>query len=263
MTNWKTSEERQASARARFEEVMTTPAGPGTSAYTSAGVVGFVFGEMWQRGVLTERDRRWITLTCVGAMGTQVPIESHVWAALNSGDVSRNEYDEFVLLFGTQLGWPKGSAMQMQGFVMMQRLAEQRGEQLASIDFEPWIDPADDETRRARGEAAYESIFGTPPPPARTAFVGRAWIDYLYGEIWTRDRYLSRRDKRIISICGAGSVGSYDDVRDHIRAALHFKELSYPELQELVFHYAIYVGWPLGRRLDDLLIETADDLGVE
>ena len=76
-------------------------------------------------------------------------------------------------------------------------------------------------------------------------------------------RYLSRRDKRIISICGAGSVGSYDDVRNHIRAALHLKELSYLELQELVFHYAIYVGWPLGRRLDDLLIETADDLGVE
>ena len=50
MTSWKTSEERQASARARYEEVMTTPAGPGTTAYTNAGVVGFVFGEMWQRG---------------------------------------------------------------------------------------------------------------------------------------------------------------------------------------------------------------------
>jgi 4-carboxymuconolactone decarboxylase len=263
MTSWKTSEERQASARARYDEVMTTASGPGTTAYTNAGVVGFVFGEMWQRGVITERDRRWITLTCVGAMGTQVPIESHVWAALNSGDVSAAEYDEFVLFFGTQLGWPKGSAMQIQGFASLQRLAEQRGEQLPPIDFEPWVEPADDETRRARGDAAYESIFGTPPPPARTAFRRRAWIDYLYGEIWTRDRYLTRRDKRIISICGAGSVGSDDDVRDHIRAALRMNELSYVELQEVAFHYAIYVGWPLGRRMDDLLIEVADDLGVE
>ena len=28
------------------------------------------------------------------------------------------------------------------------------------------------------------------------------------------------------------------------------------ELQELVVHFAVYVGWALGRQLDDLLIEV-------
>lgn len=35
------------------------------------------------------------------------------------------------------------------------------------------------------------------------------------------------------------------------------RELAYEELQELVFHYAVYVGWPLGRHLDDLLVKAA------
>jgi hypothetical protein len=27
-------------------------------------------------------------------------------------------------------------------------------------------------------------------------------------------------------------------------------------------HYAVYVGWPLGRHLDDMVVEVASDLGV-
>ena len=27
-------------------------------------------------------------------------------------------------------------------------------------------------------------------------------------------------------------------------------------------HYAVYVGWPLGRHLDDLLVEAATEVGV-
>jgi len=31
-------------------------------------------------------------------------------------------------------------------------------------------------------------------------------------------------------------------------------ELTYEELQELVLHYAVYLGWTFGRRLDDILV---------
>ena len=43
----------------------------------------------------------------------------------------------------------------------------------------------------------------------------------------------------------------------HCRASAQPKpnrdELTLEELQELVMHFTVYVGWPLGRRLDDLL----------
>jgi 4-carboxymuconolactone decarboxylase len=263
MTEFTSREDRQSAARAEYEHIMTTPSPDPTGAYIEAGVIGFVFGEMWRRGVLTPRDRRLITLSCVGAAGAATPIETHVWAALNSGDLSFEEFDEFVLHFGTQLGWPKASVLNMHGTMAMIRLSEQRGEKLRTLDFEPWTDPTEDQARRTRGVEAYQRVHGADPAPDATAFRGRAYLDYLYGEVWTREKYLTRRDRRIVSICGSAAAGVTEEASEHLRASLALGDLGYGELQELVFHYAIYLGWPLGRRLDDLLVEAARATGVD
>jgi 4-carboxymuconolactone decarboxylase len=113
-----------------------------------------------------------------------------------------------------------------------------------------------------RGEQAYEAVHGVPSPPASTAFRGRSYLDFLYGEIWARTKYLTRRDRRIISICCAAAVGVDEEAGEHIRAALALGDLSYEELQELVVHYAVYLGWPLGRRLDDIRYLAACDAGL-
>ena len=119
MTEWTSREERQTVARAEYEHFMMTGSPDPSGAYIESGVIGYVFGEMWRRGVLTPKDRRWITLSCVGAAGSVVPIETHVYAALKSGDVTYSEFDEFVLHFATQAGWPKASVMQMYGMMAM------------------------------------------------------------------------------------------------------------------------------------------------
>ncbi len=261
-TSWATSEDRRVDARAEYERIMTTTSPGPSGAFLEAGVVGFVFAEMWRRGVLTPRDRRWITLTCVGADDAANPIESHVWAALNSRDVTCEEFDEFVLHFSTQLGWPKGSVLNMYGAMAMRRLAEERGEDLPPLEFEPWAAPTDDESRRARGESAYREIHGVAAPQASTAFRGSASLDFLYGEVWSRDRYLTRRDRRIVTLCCAAVAGVEAEMREHLQAALVNGELTYIELQEVVVHFAVYVGWLMARRLDDLLVETAADLGM-
>ena len=258
MSEWSTRDDRQAVARAEYEHIMTTPSPDPSGAFIEAGVVGFVFGEMWRRGVLTPRDRRWITLTCVGAAGAITPIETHVYAALKSGDVSYSDFDEFVLHFGTQAGWPKASAMQMYGMMSMYKIAEESGEQLRTHDYELWAEPAHESVRRERGVAAYEEIHGVPPPPALTPFQGRARLDYLYGEVWSRQKYLTRRDRRIISICSAASAAIDEEVTDHLRAALTLGDMTSAELEELVVHFAVYLGWNLGRRLDDLLLAVTD-----
>jgi 4-carboxymuconolactone decarboxylase len=261
-SEFRDAQERREAAQAEYVRINTTPAPDPMGAYIETGVIGFVFGEVWRRGVLADRDRRFITLCCVGAADTHTPIENHVWAALDSGDLTYAEYDEFVLHFGTQLGWPKASMMSMQGMTARFRMAEERGEQVAQHEFERWADPVDDETRRQRGEQAYEAVHGVPSPPASTAFRGRSYLDFLYGEIWARTKYLTRRDRRIISICCAAAVGVDEEAGEHIRAALALGDLSYEELQELVVHYAVYLGWPLGRRLDDILYLAACDAGL-
>ena len=260
MDIWADRDERQAAARAEYERIMTTPSPDPSSAYIDVGVIGFVFGEMWRRGVLTARDRRWITLSCLGSTDSSYPIETHVWAALNSGDINLEEFDEFVLHFATQLGWPKASVLSMHGAIAMTKLAEQRGEEVPSIKFVPWTDPVADEERHARGDTAYGAVHGRPPPPSTTPFLRNAYLDYLYGEIWTREAHLTRRDRRIISICCCAAVGVASETRAHLEAALRNGELTFDELQELVVHFAVYVGWALGRQLDDLLLEVGQQL---
>ncbi len=219
MTEWASRDERMAGARAEYEKIMTTASPDPTGAYIETGVIGFVFGEMWRRGVLTPRDRRFITLSCVGAAGAITPIETHVWAALNSDDLTYAEFDEFVLFFGTQLGWPKASVLTTCGMMSALRLAEERNIPLEELDFERWVGPTEDTVRRARGQAAFRDVHGAAAPPETTAFRG-TYVDFLYGEIWTRDKHLTRRDRRIVSICCAAAVGVDEEAVAHLRAAL-------------------------------------------
>src|SRR5213076_1942414 len=118
-----------------------------------------------------------------------------------------------------QLGWPKASVMSMHGMMAAFRLADERKQPLEPHDFERWVDPVDDDTRRQRGEDAYLAVHGVPSPPAPTAFRGRSYLDFLYGEIWTREMHLTRRDRRIISICCAAAAGVGEEVAEHVRAA--------------------------------------------
>ena len=136
------------------------------------------------------------------------------------------------------------------------KLAEQRGEEIRPLGFVPWAEPVSEEERHARGDAAYRAVQGHALPPPSTPFRRGAYVDFLYGEIWTREEHLTRRDRRIISICCCAAVGVEAETRAHIGAALQNEELTMEELQELVVHFAVYVGWALGRQLDDLLIEV-------
>jgi 4-carboxymuconolactone decarboxylase len=100
------------------------------------------------------------------------------------------------------------------------------------------------------------------PAPARTAFRGRAYLDYLYGEVWTRDEYLTWRDRRLVAICCSAELGVDAETSEHLEAALRSGELTYEELQEVVIHVAVYLGWIVARRLDDLLVAAATSVGI-
>ena len=241
-------EERLAAARAKYQEVMTTPGPEPVKAYYDAGVVGFVFAEMWSRPGLSRRDRRWVTLACVGAMGAVIPIQTHVYAALNSGDCTLEEIEEFNLFFATQCGWPRGQVVDQYVSLATEQLGlERKG-------LERWVEPAEPATRLARGHAAYEEIMCAPAPTADTAFRRVGYLDYLYGEIWTRP-VLTRRERRIVALCCPAIVEG--EVEAHAFAALKSRDLSYAELQEVVLHYAVYCGWQQGALLDDIVAGAA------
>lgn len=95
-----------------FRDVNCVPYEPiRDNPYSGAGILNFVFGEMWLRPGLGMKERRLITVACVAFQDAPYPIMSHVYAALKSRDVSFDEMDEVALHFGAYYGWPKASRL--------------------------------------------------------------------------------------------------------------------------------------------------------
>jgi 4-carboxymuconolactone decarboxylase len=101
-------EERTAKGMQEFVNPMTVPGGPSSNPFQEA-INNFVFGEMWHRSGLDERSRRWMTLVAVANSAAEVPIKSHFYAGMKSGNCTREEMLEFSLQYGIHAGWPRAS----------------------------------------------------------------------------------------------------------------------------------------------------------
>ena len=123
------AEARTETGRRRYREVMVSDAPPPATPYLERGVVDSVFGELWDRPGLSRRDRRFVTLACVAAAAVDEPIQQHVYAALASGDISREELQEVVLHFAYYAGWPRASALEMAYYRAIARIDAETDEQ--------------------------------------------------------------------------------------------------------------------------------------
>jgi 4-carboxymuconolactone decarboxylase len=103
---------RHTEGQANFKTVMCFGGPPPRTAYFDAGIVNFVFGEMWMRPGLDQRSRRWLTLVGVCNASSAIPIGSHIWAAMASGNATPEEMYEFVLQYAIHAGWPRASVAQ-------------------------------------------------------------------------------------------------------------------------------------------------------
>jgi 4-carboxymuconolactone decarboxylase len=92
-------DERIARGAEEFAEVNLIGAPPPDSPYQHAGILNFVFGHVWQRPRLGRRERRFVTVACVGVCEAPIPIWSHVGSALRSGDITKPEMDALIAHF--------------------------------------------------------------------------------------------------------------------------------------------------------------------
>jgi len=104
--------ERVAGGVRSFEEINLVPAPSQDSPYFFAGILNFVFGHLWLRPGLTRRERRLITIACVGVEEAPNPIWSHVTSALGSGDIAYDEMQEIILQFAAYTDVARATALQ-------------------------------------------------------------------------------------------------------------------------------------------------------
>lgn len=116
--------DRLTKGATEFDAVMTFGGPPPVAPYFETGILNFVFGEMWHRDGLDQRSRRWITLVGVADSSMMVPIQSHIYGAMASGNCTAAEMHEFVLQYAVHSGWPRASYLQGVVFDMAKRVEQ-------------------------------------------------------------------------------------------------------------------------------------------
>lgn len=119
-----TPEQRTELGQAEFVRAMAFSGGPSISPLIGA-INDFVFAELWAREAgLDQRSRRWLTLVGVCESCADIPMRSHIHAAMASGNCSPDEMQEFALQFAIHAGWPKASVVQTVVWAMAKKVAE-------------------------------------------------------------------------------------------------------------------------------------------
>jgi 4-carboxymuconolactone decarboxylase len=105
----------------------------------------------------------------------------------------------------------------------------------------------EDTSRRARGEAILQQMFGgVPAVPETSRDLMAMTVDHLFGEVWARPG-LALRDRSLATVAVLAALGREPQLELHLRGALQLG-ITPSELRELMMHLAHYSGWPTGLR---------------
>ncbi|CDP88179.1 MULTISPECIES: carboxymuconolactone decarboxylase family protein [Mycolicibacterium] len=249
------SDTRTERGRREFAEVMTFAA-PSDISPATANLIDFVFAEVWPRTALSRRDRRFVTLPCVAAADAEGPLRDHVYAALNSGDLSIVEMRETVLHFAVYSGWPKASRFNMMVDEQWDRIHRERGSTPPAPEpLLPLPTPSEPEERLVCGEQSFRDINCIPFAPTRdNPYSGAGILNFVFGEMWLRPG-LGMKERRLVTVACVAFQDAPLPILSHVYAALKSRDVSFEEMDELALHFAAYYGWPKAANLNQVIGE--------
>ncbi|OCB07991.1 carboxymuconolactone decarboxylase [Mycolicibacterium porcinum] len=250
------SDTRTERGRREFAEVMTFAAPADDQSPATANLIDFVFAEVWPRTALSRRDRRFVTLPCVAAADADGPLRDHVYAALNSGDLSIVEMRETVLHFAVYAGWPKASRFNGVVDEQWERIHHERGQEPPEPEpLLPLPTPSDPEERLVCGEQSFRDINCIPFAPTRdNPYSGAGILNFVFGEMWLRPG-LGMKERRLVTVACVAFQDAPLPILSHVYAALKSRDVSFEEMDELALHFAAYYGWPKAANLNQVIGE--------
>ncbi|MFW0793882.1 carboxymuconolactone decarboxylase family protein [Gordonia sp. CPCC 205515] len=200
-------------------------------------------GQVWSRPGLGRRERRWVTLTCVGAADAPKPIEDQVHDALRSGDITIDEMLEFVLHFAVYNGWPKASHLEgviRRAWAVIDRASGGSGTVTApdnsALGLNDWSARIDSGTK----EFIDVNLIDAPRP--ETPYIHAGILNFVFGHVWQRPA-LSRRDRRFITVASVAVCDALTPLHSHTGSALESGDITKSEMDEVVLQLAAYSGF--------------------
>jgi 4-carboxymuconolactone decarboxylase len=112
-------------ARTRGEEIFVRTMGflpaAGPGAFYDV-TVEHVFGRIWARDDITDRDRRLLAIAVLTTLGETDSLAVHMRRSLDNGDLTEDELQGAVVFLGQYAGWARGSG----AFVTLSRVLAER-----------------------------------------------------------------------------------------------------------------------------------------
>ena len=202
------------------------------SRYAAAPYLGeleeeVLFGQVWKRSQLSERDRAMVTVAVTQARFQTEALREYLNRALDAG-VTPEEIGELMTHVTMYAGWPSGSNASR----VVTDVYAARG-----IPFPPASDPISVEIDLQGQNPSYPGL------PYLSALTRSVLFDSVDG-VWSRPG-LSPRDRSMVTVAVAEAALASDQLRGHIGRALN-NGLTPDEIAEVITHVAFYAGWPAG-----------------
>jgi 4-carboxymuconolactone decarboxylase len=202
---------------------------------------GFIFGDVFDTGVLDDRSRELITVTVLACLQTLPQLTSHTQAAMNVG-VAPVEIREAIYQLAPFLGFPRT----LNALATMNDVFRARGVALPL----PAQGTVTEAERYAKGLAEQAPRYGDEikdnladlPEPFNEA-LPRLLTEFCFGDFYTRTGLtLARRE--LLVLCGLAAIGDTSaQLGPHARACIQVGNSKTTVLAALV-HCFPYIGFP-------------------
>lgn len=214
-------------------------------------VNNLVYGELYQQGQLTDKDREMITLATLTTLGTTTILKTHIYSALNAG-MTPVEITETVYHCTPYVG----AAKSLEAIAVVNEVFEEKGIKIPESQA-----TVTEESRFDDGSAAQTKLFGnlgdTKPKEGEERY-GRSFLpDYCFGDFYTRKGLTLEQHELLTWVCIATLGGAEGQLTGHTNGNKNVGK-SKEYMLEVLTDIMPYIGYP--RTLNALnIINTVYD----
>ena len=235
--------ERQAHAEATYERLFgpRDKGAPDNDPELMRILRGFIFGDVFDTGVLDDQTRELITVTVLACLQTLPQLTSHTGAALNVG-VEPVAIREAIYQLAPFIGFPRT----LNAVATINEVFQARGIPLPL----PEQGTVTDAERYSQGLAVQAPLYGNEikdnladlPEPFNTA-LPRFLTEFCFGDFYTRDG-LTLAQRELLVLCALATIGdTAAQLGPHGRACLQTGNTKTDVVAALV-HCFPYIGFP-------------------
>ena len=215
----------------------------------------FIFGEVFQTGELTLRQREMITCITLATMQTLPQLKAHAGAALNVG-VTPEELREVMYLTAPFIGFPK----MLNAVATVNEVFKERG---ISLPLEKQ-GKVKEETRHETGKAIQDKLYPggiasvmESVPGNMGKDVEQFLTDYFFGDIYSRGA-LDLQTRELLGYCVLTTLEAESQLHSHYHGNINAGN-SPETLTAAVIQCLPYIGFPAAiKALRIIKEETAD-----